>query len=416
MTSALVFESQQFQLSIDVEIAVPVFNEERALSASILRLHAYLSEHFPLTWLITIADNASTDRTWAVACRLTQELDGVRAVRLEQKGRGGALRAVWSQSHAAVVAYMDVDLSTDLAALLPLVAPLLSGHSEVAIGSRLARGAVVVRGAQRELISRAYNLILNYALASSFSDAQCGFKAVRADVARGLLPLIMDNGWFFDTELLVLAERNGLRIHEVPVDWIDDPDSRVDVVSTAVNDLRGVTRMLRAAPSGRGVLPAWSERADDRDTQRSGHGPNRTSGEPTRQALRFARIGAVSTVMFAVLFTALYGLVGPFLADTVALTVCGAANLAANRRFTFSVHGRTAWARHYMLGTVVGVLPLLTTLTALAALKAIGGSGLGVDLSVVTGANLAATAGRFILLRRWVFKDRARFPCAIERP
>ncbi len=151
-------------------------------------------------------------------------------MRLEQKGRGRALHQVWSDSDAQVLAYMDVDLSTDLAALAPLVAPLISGHSDLAIGTRLGRGSRVVRGAKREFISRSYNLILKTTLSARFSDAQCGFKAVRADVASALLPHVADTGWFFDTELLVVAERSGLRIHEVPVDWVDDPDSTVDIV------------------------------------------------------------------------------------------------------------------------------------------------------------------------------------------
>src|SRR5207237_2884748 len=136
-------------------------------------------------------------------------------------------------SRARVVAYMDVDLSTRLDAMLPLVAPVLSGHSDVAIGSRLAADARVVRGAKREVISRTYNLLLKATLRNRFSGAQCGFKALRSDVAEALLPLVEDDGWFFDTELLVLAEHNGLRIHEVPVDWVDDPDSRVDLAGTA---------------------------------------------------------------------------------------------------------------------------------------------------------------------------------------
>ena len=167
----------------------------------------------------------------------------MRAVRTERPGRGGALRSVWAGSTAEVCAYMDVDLSTDLNALLPLVAPLLSGHSEVAIGTRLIRAARVIRGPKREIISRCYNLMLHASLGTRFSDAQCGFKAIRADAARALLPLTADTGWFFDTELLVLAERAGLRIHEVPVDWIEDPDSRVNVVATALGDLRGMVRL-----------------------------------------------------------------------------------------------------------------------------------------------------------------------------
>ena len=244
----------------DVEIVIPVYNEGQDLERSLRRLHRYLTERFPLRWTVMIADNASRDQTWAIACRLASELDGVRAVHLDQRGRGRALRAVWSASAASVVAYMDVDLSTDLNALLPLVAPLLSGHSDVAIGSRLAHGARVVRGPKREVISRSYNLILKATMHSGFSDAQCGFKAVRADVALRLLPLIEDEDWFFDTELLVLAEHNGLRIHEVPVDWIDDPDSRVNLFSTALSDLKGIWRMTRRFASGGAELPGDSGR------------------------------------------------------------------------------------------------------------------------------------------------------------
>ncbi|MEV7892008.1 glycosyltransferase [Streptomyces sp. NPDC002817] len=230
-----------------VEIVVPVHNEAHVLAESIGRLHAYLEESFPFPFpfRITVADNASTDATWQEATELTLRLPHVHAVRLEAKGRGRALKHVWSRSTADVVAYMDVDLSTGLEGFLPLVAPLLSGHSDLAIGSRLHRQAAVVRGAKREFVSRSYNLLLKAGLAARFSDAQCGFKAIRTDVFRALAPHIEDTAWFFDTELLVLAQRNRLRVHEVPVDWTDDPDSRVDIVRTALDDLKGMARMLR---------------------------------------------------------------------------------------------------------------------------------------------------------------------------
>jgi glycosyltransferase involved in cell wall biosynthesis len=228
-----------------VEIALPVYNEEADLAPNLRRLRAYLDRRFPLPALVTIVDNASTDGTWELAVGLQDELPGVRAVHLDRKGRGRAVRHVWSSSRAPVVAYMDVDLATGLDALLPLVAPLVSGHAEMAIGSRLAVGARVARGPKREFISRSYNLILRTVLAAGFSDAQCGFKAVRTDVARALLPFVEDDAWFFDTELLVLAERSGMRIHEVAVDWVDDPDSRVDILATARADLAGVWRMWR---------------------------------------------------------------------------------------------------------------------------------------------------------------------------
>ena len=235
---------------LQVDIVVPVRNEERDLAPSVRRLVSYLREGFPFTARVTIADNGSTDGTWAVADRLARELDEVRAVRVEQPGRGRALRAIWSTTDAEVLAYMDVDLSTELNALLPLVAPLLSGHSDLAIGTRLARGSRVIRGPKRELISRCYNMLLHACMGARFSDAQCGFKAIRREQARALLPLTQDTGWFFDTELLVLAQRSGLRIHEVPVDWVDDPDSRVDIVATAVADLKGMLRLRRCRLSG----------------------------------------------------------------------------------------------------------------------------------------------------------------------
>jgi glycosyltransferase involved in cell wall biosynthesis len=228
-----------------VEIVVPVHNEQRVLEASIRRLHAYLAASFPFAFRVTIADNASTDATWLLAKRLAERFCDVRAVHLAEKGRGRALRQVWSASDADVVAYMDADLSTGLEALLPLVAPLLSGHSDLAIGTRLANGAAVVRGPRRELVSRCYNLLLRTAMRARFSDAQCGFKAGRTEVVRALLPAVEDQAWFFDTELLLAAQQRGLRIHEVPVDWVEDTDSRVDLVRTAVDDLRGMARVAR---------------------------------------------------------------------------------------------------------------------------------------------------------------------------
>src|SRR5437763_608974 len=237
-----------------VDIVIPVHNEERGLRVSVLRLHAYLTQQFPFSARITLADNASTDSTPAVAAELAEELPEVRVLRLKEKGRGRALAAAWLTSDARVVSYMDVDLSTDLSALLPLVAPVISGHSQVSIGSRLVTGSRVTRGPKREVISRVYNILLRLVLRVRFKDAQCGFKALRADVARSLLPDVVNRNWFFDTELLVRAERAGLRIHELPVDWLDDPDSRVDIVATAIEDLRGVWRLATGRPAD---APLW---------------------------------------------------------------------------------------------------------------------------------------------------------------
>ena len=233
-----------------VDVVVPVHNEERELESHVRRLHSFLARSLPFTFRVTIVDNGSTDRTWEIARALVEEFPTVRAMHIPEKGRGRALQAGWAGNQATVLAYMDVDLSTDLAAFLPLVEPLLAGEGDLAIGNRLSPQSRVVRGAKREFLSRCYNGVLRATLHTRFSDAQCGFKAIRGDRARVLLPHVRDTGWFFDTELLVLAERSGLRIHEVPVDWIDDPDSRVALVPTAVADLKGIVRLVRGLRSG----------------------------------------------------------------------------------------------------------------------------------------------------------------------
>lgn len=238
-----------------VDIVLPVHNEEHVLAASTERLRSHLDRTFPFSAVVTIVDNGSTDSTFAVAERLESELGGVRAVRLEDKGRGRALRFAWSRSEAPVVAYMDVDLSSSLNAFLPLVASVVSGHAAVAIGTRLAHGANVVRCTKREVISRLYNLLLKVLLRSGFSDAQCGFKVLDARAARRLMEEVEDNDWFFDTELLVRAQRHGMRIDEVPVDWVEDPDSRVRILRTAMDDLKGVLRLLLDRFSTRSRAP-----------------------------------------------------------------------------------------------------------------------------------------------------------------
>jgi putative flippase GtrA len=360
-----------------VEVVVPVYNEERALPGSIRRLHEFLSRDFPFTWQIVIADNASSDRTLAVARRLAHELPGVSVLHLAQKGRGRALRAAWSASDAEVAAYMDVDLSTDLRALLPLVAPLLSGHSQVAIGTRLAPGSRVERGAKRELISRAYNRILHTVLRARFSDAQCGFKAARTDALRGLLPEIRDDSWFFDTELLVLAQRRGMRVHEVPVDWVDDPDSRVDVVPTAIDDLRGVARLLAAS-----------------------------------RAARFVAVGIASTLAYAVLYLLLRVALPAGAANAVALALTAVANTAANRSFTFGIHGREQAVRHHVLGAVVFLITLALTSGALVLLHALSPHPPRlVEAGALVVASACATVTRYVGLSTWVFPA----PPAVKR-
>jgi putative flippase GtrA len=391
-----------------LDVVVPVYNEQATLADSVHRLHRHLRENFPFEARITIADNASVDDTPRIAEELSTELTEVRVVRLDQKGRGRALHAVWSTSDAAVLAYMDVDLSTDLTALAPLVAPLISGHSDLAIGTRLGRGARVVRGPKREIISRCYNLILKSTLAAGFSDAQCGFKAIRRDVAQRLLPHVSDTGWFFDTELLVLAERSGLRIHEVPVDWVDDPDSRVDIVATATVDLKGIGRLLRGFANG--SIPVNTIAAQLGSSQSSA-----APGSLFRQVVRFGAVGAVSTAAYLMLFILMQGWASAQAANLIALLLTAVGNTAANRRFTFGAGGRSNATRHHVEGLIVFAIALFITGGALGVLHAVVAQPHHLlELGVLVLANLVATTARFVLLRGWVFHPRRSDPKEIH--
>ena len=391
---------------LQVDIVVPVRNEERDLAPSVRRLVGYLRESFPFNARITIADNGSTDATWAIASRLGRELPEVRAIHMELPGRGRALRAIWSESDAEILAYMDVDLSTDLNALLPLVAPLLSGHSDLAIGTRLARGSRVIRGPKRELISRSYNILLRTLMGARFSDAQCGFKAIRRDQARALLPLTQDTGWFFDTELLVLAERAGLRIHEIPVDWVDDLDSRVDIIATAMADLRGMARLGVGFARGSIQVPQLRGPALAR-----GGGRHAASHDLPLQVARFTVIGVASTIAYVVLFLMLRGIMSAQPANVASLLVTAVANTAANRRLTFGISGRSNAARHQVKGLIAFGIGLALTSGALAVLNSgTAHPGRITEVSVLIAANLVATVIRFLLYRHWVFCQPKRAP------
>ena len=399
-----------------LEIVIPVYNEAQQLAASVIALRSFLDSSFPLATLVTIADNASTDDTWTIATGLAASLPGVQALHLDRKGRGRALRAAWSASRAPVVSYMDVDLATGLDALLPLVAPLLSGHSDVAIGTRLAPGAHVVRGARREVISRSYNLLVRTLLGNACTDAQCGFKAMRSDAVPAVLALVEDDAWFFDTEVVVTARRLGLRIHEVPVDWVDDLDSRVAVARTAWLDLCGVARLAgpgarrraadarhrlaaRAAPGAQpGVDATVPSTPDDRP---------RPDGEVfADELLRFAGVGVISTLAYIALFALLEPRVGGYTANAVAIVACGVGNTAAHRGMAGTArHGLDRFHRVVTAAALLGVSLTFTT-AALAVTRGLGLDDLVPELIAVTLANIAAAAFRFSILRTWVFRPR----------
>ena len=396
---------------------MPVYNEEHVVADNVRRLHAYLSNGFPYSAVVTVVDNASSDATFEIAHRLAYELDGVNVMRLRAKGRGRALRAAWTGSDARVVAYMDVDLSTDLSALQPLVEPLLDGRSDLAVGSRLARGARVRRSLLRELISRTYNLIVRAGLRSRISDAQCGFKAGRREAVQALLPLVEDEDWFFDTELIHHAERSGLRIHEVPVDWTEDPDSRVHLISTAIEDLRGIARLRRNE----------RRRAGDRSRATEGRARMAVNAATVRPAGRrltisaelrsFVVIGLLCTAAYALLYTAFRHLgVGALASNAMALTTTMGANFAANRRFSFKASDGPLASQlaSYVVAYLIGLGASSVVLSAL--LGALGHPAGAADTAAALAAGLVATAVRYVLMRNWVFRRVSALEGAMPAP
>ncbi len=241
-----------------VDVVIPVLNEAHVLEKSVARVRQFLTAHLAYEWHVVIVDNGSTDGTDAVARALVQRHADVQFLHLTQRGRGRALRHAWLQSKADVVCYMDVDLSTDLSHLPELVDSILREGYGLATGSRLLPTSETRRSFKREAISRIYNLFVKTVLSTQFSDAQCGFKAVGREAVEKIVPQIEDQSWFFDTELLVLAEKQGYRIKDIPVKWDEDDDSRVKIVSTAWDDIKGVLRLRLQLWTGK-LLP---ERVD----------------------------------------------------------------------------------------------------------------------------------------------------------
>ncbi|MEV7003987.1 glycosyltransferase [Streptomyces sp. NPDC093982] len=397
--------SQRSSDTTTVEIVVPVHNEERALPGCLRTLHSRLQDELPFSWRITVADNASTDRTFDVAQELSAELPGVGAVRLDRKGKGLALRTVWGMSDADIVAYMDVDLSTGLNGFLPLIAPLASEHSDLAIGSRLAPGAQTRRGLQREFISRTYNSMIRFTHGTTFTDGQCGFKAARTEVIRPLLEATQDDGFFFDTELLILADYNGLRVHEVAVDWVEDLDSRVDLARTSLRNISGLWRMARLKASGDANVslpPRPVPTAEHPDAVLA----RERRGILTWEVGCFLVIGIASTAGHALLYWLLRSWWSPLFANLLAQTTLTIVNTEANRRLTFR-GSRTGTTRAHTGGIILFAFSYLATTCAVAAYRALTPSPSRLsEVVVLSIACCLVTIIRFAAMKYAVFVRR----------
>ncbi|TDD86509.1 glycosyltransferase [Actinomadura darangshiensis] len=387
-----------------LNIVIPVLNEERSLPGCVRTLHSFLDGSFPLSWRITILDNDSTDGTWRVAHDLAEQFPEVRPVRLPVRGKGAALKAAWCDSTAEIVAYMDADLSTGLDALLPLVAPLISGQSEIAIGSRLNPHSRIRRGLKRELVSRAYNGLLRYGFGVSFSDAQCGFKAARTEAVRPLLERVRSQGWFFDTEFLLLAEYNGLRVHEVPVDWVEDVDSRVRIARASWENLTGLARLAGTMATGRADLRLPRPRE-----LRTAH-PDAILARPRSARLpkvaAFGVIGAISTLLYVPLYVALRSVWPALAANFGALVLAGLFNTEANRRWTFNRAGGPLVVLHLKAATLFAASFAVTTAEVVVLHLTAPHAGKVVEVVLLGLGQLCITVLRYIGFDRWVFRRK----------
>nr|WP_083466258.1 bifunctional glycosyltransferase family 2/GtrA family protein [Kibdelosporangium sp. MJ126-NF4]CEL14769.1 glycosyl transferase, family 2 [Kibdelosporangium sp. MJ126-NF4]CTQ96601.1 glycosyl transferase, family 2 [Kibdelosporangium sp. MJ126-NF4] len=388
-----------------VDIVIPVLNEERVLTGTVEVLRGHLRDHFPYDWTITIMDNGSTDGTMDVANGLAAQDPRVRVRHLDLPGRGRALRYAWGLSDADIVMYMDADLSTGLDALVPLVTSLATGHADIAIGSRHAPGAQIVRCIKREFTSRTYNALIRLTHGARFKDAQCGFKAARREVIRPMLQHIHDDGWFFDTELLLLAEHNGLRIQEVPVDWLEDVDTRVDVTSTAWHDIRGLLRMIRTKAAGRAQITGLPHRPQPQP-QHPDPVLGRQENPLVSQLLSFAVVGTLSLGVHLGLYTVLREWLPLLPANLGALVIATLFNTEANRRFTFAARHQRTGQVHFQGLIVFGLYYAFTSGALLWLQMAVPDASRALELAVLGSSSVIGSAGRFLLLRNWVFRRK----------
>ena len=230
---------------VKVDIVIPVYNEEVNLEKNINILTEWLKNNFKYEWIVTIADNGSTDNTKKIAKDLDMKNKKIILKEITSKGRGIALRESWLSSTSDICAFMDIDLSTELEYLNEIIYPIVELECEICCGSRWMSSSNVKRGLFRGILSWSYNFILQTTLGLKIKDSQIGFKAIKTDTAKKVIPLIKDNEWFFDTELLLISQKNDLKIKQIPVIWIDHPKSTVVVLKTVKMFLRNVWRMKK---------------------------------------------------------------------------------------------------------------------------------------------------------------------------
>ncbi|MBD3359736.1 MAG: glycosyltransferase [Candidatus Buchananbacteria bacterium] len=226
-------------------LALPVYNEEKVLEKSVLKLYNYFKNNIKDDWQIVIVNNASIDKTKKVADSLAQKFLKVDSLNLEDKGRGNALKNVWQKYEADIYAYCDIDLATDIFAFKKLFNSIINGSANIAIGARYIKGSQTKRTLNRLIYSKVYIFLVRLFFPTKIKDFQCGFKAVDKKTVSEILPLVKDKEWFFDTELLLIAEKNDFKIKEIAVQWKENPETKVKFIRTIYDYIENLIKFKK---------------------------------------------------------------------------------------------------------------------------------------------------------------------------
>lgn len=354
-----------------VLLVIPIYNEEKIIENTVRETIKYLNENTKYSYILVVADNASTDSSPEIVKNLQKEIPFLEYVRLPKKGRGLALHTVWKDFNAEVVAYMDADLSSPLTSLPNIIDPILNNESDVTFGSRLLPpGQAINRKGKRELTSQGYNFLLQFILGATFKDAQCGFKAISKEKFNQVEEEIKNQNWFYDTELLLISQYKGLRLKEVPITWVDDPDSSVKVFKTIVENLKEMGRVY------------FTYRPES----------------VFIKLFKFAIIGVLSTVGTALLFFLLRFVLDPQLANIVSLSTATILNTIANKRFAFKNKTKDPWGKTIIISAISFLLFWIPTAGSLWLLHNFFGveDNYALETFIVMVASFFGTLMKFI--------------------
>jgi glycosyltransferase involved in cell wall biosynthesis len=215
-------------MSNKILLTVPAYNEENILEKNVNLILKYMGANFN-NFKIVIANNGSTDKTNDIAKKLAKDNNEILLITTKKRGKGLAIKNSWLKFDADIYAYMDADLSTSLRDFSKLINAIKEGN-DISIGSRYLKKSVVKRGLNRAIFSKLYNQLLALLFKTNVKDMQCGFKAVNEDIIKKHIPRIKDDSWFFDTELVIMAENQGYTIKEIPVSWKSNPESKLKII------------------------------------------------------------------------------------------------------------------------------------------------------------------------------------------